>query len=123
MTNSKIFNGTPHAINVVSGANFDPAIRKYIGGDVVVTIPSDGVLNAKIDTVELSPVGNIPAFGKTTTGFDPLPEGYDVYIVSVLYATAYKGSNPSDDRIYTVADPVMSDDGKTFRGCRGIAKF
>ena len=119
----RIYNGTPHAINVITGAMFAPEIRKYIGGDVVATLLSDGTLNALIDTVELPSFGDILVFGKEIKGYDPLPDGYDIYIVSVLYATAHKAANPKDERIYTVADPVMSDDGKTFRGCRGIAKF
>lgn len=119
----KVYNGTPHEINIVVGATFSKELRKFLGGEVVETIPSDGTLNAKIDTVEIAPIGDIPVFAKNISGFDPLPEGYDVYVVSMLYATAYKVANPDDDRIYTVADPVMSDDGKTFRGCRGIAKF
>ena len=120
---SKIYNGTPHQVNIVAGATFSPEIRKFIGGEVVAILSSNGVLNAQIATVETTPLGDIPVFSKEIQGFDPLPQGYDVYIVSVLYATAYKAANPGDDRIYVVADPVMSDDGKTFRGCRGIAKF
>lgn len=117
----KIYNGTPHAINVVTGATYNPAIRKYTGGEVVLSLGSDGVLNAKIPTVELGPVGNIPLFGKQIEGFDPIPSGFDVVIVSALYAAAVEGERGSEC-IYTVADPVMSEDGNTFVGCRGICK-
>ena len=119
----KIFNGTPHEINVVVGATFSPEIRKYIGGEVVATLPSNGALNAKIDTIEVAPAGDIPVFDKKISGYDALPEGYDVYVVSMLYATAITANGQNTGNIYTVADPVMSEDGKTFRGCRGIAKF
>jgi len=90
----KIYNGTPHSINVIKGSTFDPTIRKFIGGELVKSIPSNAVLNAKINTVEVNPIDDIPVFDKEITGYDPLPEGYDIYIVSVFYATAYKADNP-----------------------------
>ena len=119
--NTKIFNGTPHPINVVEGANFKPSIRKWTGGEVKFTIPSNGMLNAKIEAEELAPIGVIPIFGKRITGCDPLPEGYDIYIVSALYASALKASGADTSKVYTVADPVMTEDGQTFLGCRGLA--
>jgi len=117
----KIFNGTPHAINIVVGATFNQTLRKYTGGEVVLSIPSNGVLNAKIPTTELAPIDGVPVFGKKIDGFDLLPEGYDIIIVSALYASAIEGE-PGSESVYTVADPVMSDDGQTFIGCRGICK-
>ena len=119
MTN--IFNGTPHAINIVSGSKFNPSIRKWTGGEVVLSIPSNGMLNAKIDVVEMPQIGEIPIFGKTISGCDPLPEGYDMYIVSALYSSAILKTGVDVSKVYTVADPVMSEDGQTFVGCRGLA--
>lgn len=117
----KIFNGTPHAINIVSGSTFNPSIRKWTGGEVVLSIPSNGMLNAKIDVVEMPQIGEIPIFGKTISGCDPLPEGYDMYIVSALYSSAILKTGVDVSKVYTVADPVMSEDGQTFVGCRGLA--
>jgi hypothetical protein len=118
MTN--IFNGTPHAINVVDGASFNPSIRKYTGGTVVLSIPSNGMLNAKLSTVDLPAVDGIPVFGKAFTGVDALPNGYDIYIVSAMYASAAKAAGVDMSKVYTVADPVYTDDGNSFLGCRGI---
>jgi len=117
---SKIFNGTPHAINVVSGSVFTPAIRKYVGGDVVLSIPSTGVLSAKISTIDLPSIADIPVFGKSFSGVDSLPDGFDVYIVSALYASAAKAAGVDCSKLYTVADPVYTPDGNSFIGCRGI---
>jgi len=117
---TKIFNGTPHAINVVSGSVFNPAIRKYTGGTIVLTIPSTGMLNAKINAVDLPAIDSIPVFGKSFSGVDALPDGYDIYIVSALYASAAVKAGMDMSKIFTVADPVMSDDGNSFLGCRGI---
>lgn len=117
---TKIFNGTPHAINVVVGATFKPSIRKFTGGSVSHSIPSNGMLNAKIETVTLPDIEGVPVFNKQFSGVDSLPEGYDIYIVSALYASAAKAAGMDMSKIYTVSDPVMSDDGQTFIGCRGI---
>ena len=114
-----IYNGTPHAINIVEGSVFNASIRKYTGGTVVLSIPSNGMLNARIDTQDLHPVNDIPVFGKTFTGVDPLPEGFDIYIVSALYSSAAQKSGILGN-IYTVADPVYTEDGNSFIGCRGI---
>ena len=116
-----IFNGTPHAINVVRGSVYNPATRKYTGGEVVLSLPSDGALNATIPTIELGPLGDIPIFSKRIEAFDPIPSGFDIVIVSALYAAAVEGE-PGSECIYTVADPVISEDGNTFIGCRGICK-
>lgn len=117
---TKIFNGTPHAINVVENSTFNPSIRKYIGGDVVLSIPSNGMLNAKISSTDEPSVEGIPVFGKSFTGVDPLPEGFDIYIVSALYASAAARNNVDMSKVYTVADPVYTEDGNSFLGCRGI---
>lgn len=121
----KIFNGTPHFVNIIrEGVVYKPEIRKFVlsGKDVTVvaSIPSDGVLSAKIDTVELPDIDGIPVYGKSIVGCDPLPEGYDLYIVSALYASAMRAQGKDISKLYTVADPVYSEDGRTILGCRGI---
>ncbi len=124
---SKIFNGTPHPITVLSDSciTYREDIRKYVcSGELVVVaeIPSHGVLSAKMDTVEVGRVGDIPVFAKKITGCDPIPEGYDIVVVSALYATAAKTAGLDTSRLYTIGDPVYSEDGRTILGCRGIAK-
>lgn len=157
----KIFNGTPHSINIIREAVFKPEIRKFVvpfekDVTVIASIPSDGVLSAKIDTIDLPDIDGIPVYGKSIVGCDPLPEGYDIYIVSALYVSAMRAIDnfifePSTDpriteltvdaqftgddlysvvkslcqgndisKLYTVADPVYSEDGRTILGCRGI---
>ena len=95
MREMRIFNGTPHPISVIDDSciTFKNEIRKYVctGKPVIVAqIPSNGVLSAKIDTVETGKIGDIPVFVKKITGCDPIPEGYDIIVVSALYATAAK---------------------------------
>lgn len=122
----RIFNGTPHPVNIIEGSTFDPSIRKYVttaGKEVTVvaSIPNSGVvLSAVIETVEMEPINGIPVYGKKIIGVDPLPEGYDIYIVSALYASAMRQMGEDTSALYTVADPVYSEDGRTILGCRGI---
>ena len=120
----RVFNGTPHNINIVTEARFDPTIRKYVADgepSVVANIPSDGVLSAKIETAEGEPIDDIPVYGKKVVGCDPIPRGYDVVVVSALYVAAAKLMGFDVSRLYTIADPVYTPDGKTILGCRGIA--
>jgi hypothetical protein len=121
---AKLYNGTPHAINVVVGAVFNSSIRKYVGGVVAVSIPSNGMLSAKMETESIEPIivgdVSIPQFTKKVVGIDPLPEGYDVYIVSALYAMAARQCGLDMTKIRTVMDPVYSADGNSFVGCLGV---
>lgn len=117
----KVYNGTPHSINVVAGATFNPSIRKHVGGEVVFSIPSNGMLNATMQSKVMPEInGIIPVFDKSIIGLDALPEGYDVYIVSALYSSAAKKAGMDMTKLYTVADPVYTEDGNSFIGCRGI---
>ena len=123
----KIWNATPHTINVIAeNIEFDATIRKYVcRGEVTVamSIPSTGMLSAKIDTVDSEPIQNIPVFSKEVVGCDPLPTEMtddDIIIVSALYASAYRKVHGDDRRLYTIADPVYTPDGKTILGSRGI---
>jgi hypothetical protein len=62
---------------------------------------------------------------KNIIDVEPLPEieGDCIYVVSALYATAFKRINPnSDARLFTVADPVYTEDGRTILGSRGICE-
>ena len=117
----KIFNATPHEINIVEGAEFNSAVRKFQGGTVIRSIQRNGLLNAKISTVEVESVDSIPTFDKRIDGCDPLPEGYDAYIVSALYGAAWRRQNPDGIGVYTVADPLYdASDINRIIGCRGI---
>lgn len=118
------FNGTPHPINVVANGVSSPAIRKFVvpegmAPEITISIPSDGMLNAKIESVQADSINGVPTFGKKVIGCDPIPEG-DIIIVSALYVSAARAMGLDTARLYTVADPVYSPDGKTILGCRGI---
>jgi hypothetical protein len=122
-----IINNTPHPINVINPENirFDATIRKYVapaGTEPVITIPSSGILNAKINTANTEPIEGIPCFDKEIINCDPLPDDGNIHIVSALYASAAAKAGMDMSRIMLVADPVMSEDGKTFIGCRGLTR-
>ena len=122
-----IFNATPHEINVITeNIEFDSSIRKYVcvgEPEIKATIKSTGMLSAKIDSIDSKPIENIPVFSKAVVGCDPLPAEMtdeDIIIVSALYATAYRRVYGDDNRLFTVADPVYTTDGKTILGSRDI---
>lgn len=121
----KIFNGTPHDIVVykIEDVVYLKTIRKWVlnnpKAEPIAQIKSSGkVLSAKIETVQSGYTIGIPTFEKRIEGYDPLPEGYDIYIVSMLYASA--ALKKGEDKIFTIADPVYTEDGKTILGCLGI---
>ena len=124
MEEIKIYNGTPHPIKIVAAesTHFDANIRKWVSDNPVFLkeIQSNGVLSAVIKSKDSSPILGIPVFDKQIEGCDELPSGYDVYIVSALFASAYRKQNGNTDKLYTVADPVYSEDGRTILGSRGI---
>ena len=116
----------PHDIHIIEGSTFNPALRKWVGGDHVKTLAKSGiVLSAKIVTEPvMQDPAEIPIFSKKITGFDSIPMEHndcDIVIVSALYASAAISMGSSDiHRLYTVADPVYTEDGNSFLGCRGI---
>jgi len=125
ITMIKFYNGTPHPINIITNAVYDTDIRKYVVADsaqpqIAASIPSNGMLSATIITVEDEPINGIPVYSKQITGCDPLPSGYDIYIVSALYVSAARACGMDTSKLYTVADPVYSADGRTVLGSRGI---
>lgn len=127
----KIFNLTAHPINIIAEADCrsNPAIRKLVAAaDVkpVTTIPSYGMASAHHATKLVRTIDGIPIYEKTVNTIDELPESDDpdtIYIVSALYVSAYKSMYPdSTVGLYTVADPVYTEDGRTILGSRGIMK-
>ena len=100
-----IINKTPHAINICSPEHirFDSTIRKWVADDpavaVIKSIPSSGVLNARITTGEGEAIEGIPTFEKAIDGCDPLPDAPDdaIFIVSALFASAFikQGGDPT----------------------------
>jgi len=118
-------NYTPHEIVVIAreSVQFNYTIRKYVASEdykILQKIPSMGVLSAKIETVFIGTNDfGVPMYEKKITGFDALPEGN--LIVSALYASAVAKLAPAEvGRLYTIADPVYTTDGKTVLGCLGI---
>ncbi len=121
----KIYNATPHTINIISRGDCEsiPSQRKLVADNPipVLTIPSSGVKSVFFETIYTGSVGDnvIPTFKKKIISLEELPPGYDIYIVSALYAVAYKAKG-GDLNIFTVADPVYTLDCKTIIGCIGI---
>lgn len=133
---SKVLNFTPQPLHIFAAADvsYDAAIGKNVARDgaaPVITIPSSGILSARIVTSPLKDIDNVPVFVKKVAGCDSLPDGTGPVVVSALFVKAARsmawGVNDEAkkmrsvfSRLHTVADPVYSADGRTILGCLGI---
>lgn len=122
------FNGTPHAINIIKDAVFCSAIRKYVGGTEIATIPPSGVvLSARLETQPVLELGSdVTVARQQAINIDALPEeaGHvDFIIVSAMYGVAYRQFHGNDWMpLVTIRDLVVeSETDPRPRGCRGFA--
>lgn len=121
----KVFNGTAHPIHLIEGAEYREDIRAYVGGRVTVTFLKRTMLSAGVSSVPVGKIGCIRFFDKKFGDITPIPEGYDVVIVSAMYAQIARDAGIAGvDKLYTICDPVFEDDGtkSTHRGCRGLMR-
>lgn len=112
----KIFNGTQHAINIfrVEDTTSIQDGRKLVvnaGAVPVAIIPPGTNLNCvKENGVAPTLDTHIPLTGAVRfTGADPLPEGFDLYIVSNLYRAALVELGRDTSRLATVNGTVFED--------------
>lgn len=128
----KIFNGTPHDINLFleSQAEFASAVRKLIlkeGEAPVFVIPKgEKMLNAQKATAAFPAINSeLTPFlkgGVIFTAVDPLPEGYDLYIVSALYKSAAKELGMDVSKLATIDGAVYdSEINPRPAGCTGLS--
>lgn len=123
-----VFNGTAHQINIYALGQCDQSDpRKLIvleGESPLHTIEGGVNLNAQKGNLP-APEGDFPfpvAGAVAFMGHDPLPEGYDVYIVSNLYRSAVKELGGDTSRLATVNGVVYSDPANPRPcGCLGLA--
>ena len=109
-----------HPVNVISGAVFDPAVRKYRGGEKVCEIPFSGrMLSAKVSQTEAEPVVidgiSIPTMTpQVFADVDPIPSAdeCDFCIVSAMYVAACKSLGIDTSRLLTMGGTVVDDDGR-----------
>lgn len=114
-----------HNINIIAGAEFDPAIRKFRGGHKIAEIPFSGVmLSAKAEQVDGEPliVDGVAIPTKSPqkwTAVDPLPENDDgetLYVVSAMYVAACKELGLPTDKLLTIGQTVVDETGRVC-GC------
>ena len=127
---SKIINLTPHNLDLIAGAEFDPAIRKYRGGKTILTIPSSGMVNAKSAAqTEMDPISvegvEIPTMSAPKwVSVDPLPEAEKgtLFVVSALYVPACKELGIPTENLLTINNAVVADDNRTVLGCTCLVR-
>lgn len=109
----KIYNGTPHTISIINpnDVTYHPEQRKYIVKEdyenSTQDIFSHGILNAYMSEKEEVNHPLLPLVKRARfTHVDPLPENFDLYIVSQMYRSAYVEMGISTDNLACVCDPV-----------------
>jgi hypothetical protein len=124
----KIYNGTQHQINIYTADQCDQSDpRKLVildGQKPIFTIESGVNLNATKSN-KPAPEGDFPfpvSGAVIFEAYDPLPEGYDVYIVSNLYRSAVAELGGNTSKLATVNGVVYSDiNNPRPCGCLGLA--
>lgn len=109
-----IINNTPHTINICSGAEFDPLIRKYRGGHFTHIIEPSGVLlNAKMQEIDDEPIDGIVTKRSSIISADPIPDDGNYHIVSQLYLSAARQNGWDTSHLLTIGGAVVDDKGRT----------
>jgi len=125
----KIKNYTPHEIKIYdkNQAHYVPEKRKWFINEnekdnPIRVIPSDGILNAKIDYIETETLEGIPIYSPEVTNIDTPPENCYI-VVSALYVQAAKILGIPTKRMLTVSQPVYEDENNPRPiGCLGLNK-
>ena len=119
-----------HAVNIVVGASYDASTRKYVGGEIALTIePSGTMLSAKFEEVPGEPLIvngiSVPTSMKKLVSCDPVPTANDedtYFIVSMLYKNAVKEMGGDTSHLLTTNGCVVADDGKGIKGCLSLCR-
>lgn len=124
----RFFNGTPHPINLIAGAEYQSAVRKHTGGHEIAVIPPSGMLlSAELRTLPVVELGQgVTVARQVAVACDPMPEtarAADYVIVSAIYALAYRQMFPGDSvKLVTPRDLVVASIEKPIPvGCLGFA--
>ena len=128
--NKKIMNLTPHTLNIISEAEFDPAIRKYRGGETVLTILSSGMVSAKyaaqteLDPILVEGVEVQTMSAPKWVSVDPLPEAEEgtLLVVSALDVAACKELGIPTNNLLTIGNAVVAEDNRTVLGCTCLVR-
>lgn len=118
-----------HSLAIYSNCQYDPAIRKYRGGQKIAEIPYSGtMLSAKVKQEVDEPIVyegvSIPTMTpQIFEDVDPLPpkEKCDYCIVSAMYVAACRSLGLDTGRLLTIGIPVVDNDNRVI-GCVGLNK-
>lgn len=124
----KVFNGTQHVINIYTLDQCDQSnFRKLLvleGQQPVHVIPGGTNLNCQKSNAPID-ASQFPFPVKGAVQFDDcdaLPPGYDIYIVSQLFRSAYAALHGDTSKLATVDGVVYSDPANPRPcGCLGLA--
>ncbi len=115
-----------HEVNIIQGAVYNDSIRKYVGGQQVLSIPFSGtMLSANIVEEQTAAIDvdgiNIPTVTKRCISVDQIPNTEDYFIVSVMYVNACKELKLDTSHLLTVGNSVVDEKGKVI-GVIGLCR-
>lgn len=122
-----IVNCCPHAVSVIAGSVFDPAIGKNKGGKQILYIPASGCLASVRSSVdEMPPMElngvTVPTVSRSFARVTELPDNGDIYIVSSVYAQACKELGKDTSNLLTPYGLVVDERGRTI-GCTSLVRY
>ena len=108
----EIINLTPHEINVIKD------------GEVILTLPSQGVARAESKSVEVDTINDIPV---TEVSFGspidlPSPRENTVFVVSRITIESAKANGRTIEDLLTTDRLVRNDEGKVV-GCESFSRM
>ena len=117
-----------HTINVYSDCEFNPEIRKYMGGALLCQIPYSGkmlsveyeIISEEEITIDGKPIKVLLRKPKSID-LIPSKEECDYCIVSAEYACVCKSMGCDTSRLLTMATPVVDKEGRVI-GTTGFNK-
>jgi len=131
MGDIRILNATPHPIYFYKEhqVRYDEKQRKLFLEDsdtepTFVIEPSGILLSAKVKYSLKEIRDGIPIYIQEVEHLDPVPQDYDIVIVSNLYASyAIKFGIAGIEKLYTISQPVYADENNPRPvGCLGLDK-
>lgn len=111
-TGLKVYNGTDHDVNLLNVPVKLVGRKAVQDGEVEQDFPFPKQTPLSANFTQTGDDGPL-RLAPQVRGIDPLPSGYDFYIVSNLYLSAARQLGMPTDKLLTVGQPVYADAGDT----------
>lgn len=108
------------------GAQYDPASGSCVGGKKLISFPASSTVATAVSSINPEPSiildgTEIPVISREFCRVTHLPEGYDIYLVSSLYAQAVAALGKDTSKLMVPYGSVINEHGKQI-GCTGLVR-